>query len=113
MRSTSFVLITFVLATTACSEISVACPSDLRIQRAPADTTIRIGDSFVPKVELRGCAGRKVLQDTVTFASSDVAVVSVVSSTGRTMAQAVGAATVEITGARYGTLPGIRVTVIP
>ncbi len=93
--------------------MSPACPSDLRVIRSPTDTTVRVGQSFTPTFQFRGCAGTKALQDELTFTSTNEAALAVNAQTGHAMAVAPGQAAIEISGARYGGPWGIAVTVVP
>ena len=98
---------------TGCEAFSPACPDDLRIVRSPADTTIRVGESFTPVFQFRGCAGRRVLSDELTFTSTDQAVLSVNAQSGHATAVTPGQAQIEVRGARYGGPWPIAVTVTP
>ena len=92
-------------------EEGTVCTLELRAELSPRDTTLVVGASFTPSVALSSCGGRKRLTDSVTWAAADGAVVSVDPATGRTTARGVGETRVEATGARYGRVGGIAVTV--
>jgi hypothetical protein len=96
-----------------CDVLAPACTDDLQVVRSPADTTIRVGQDFTPFFQFRGCRGRRVLSDDLTFTSTDQAVLSVDAQSGRATALAPGNAKIEITGARYGGRWPIAVTVVP
>ena len=87
------------------------CPDDLQITLAPPAPTIAVGESFTPAVALHGCAGTRRLADTFTWAARDTAVARVDAATGRTTGRAPGETVVVPTGARYGAIGEIRVTV--
>jgi hypothetical protein len=84
-------LLLAVLATTlvACSDATV-CPADLRWQLAPRETTVTVNSRFNMRFTLLGCAGTRVLSDSVMWTSSDPSVATVDSRTGAVTAVRVG-----------------------
>src|SRR5687767_2061152 len=102
------------IALAGCSKPpTIACPDDLRVLRSPADTTIRVGQQFTPFFRFLGCGGTVSLDDVLTFTSSNTAVIAVDATTGRTTGVSSGAASIQVTGAKYGGSTPITVTVIP
>ena len=106
------VLASAVIAT-GCNSVLGGCTDDLGTRSSPRDTTIRVGQAFTPSFQFLGCRGRRVLDDSLSFSSSDTTVIAVDSLTGRTTARAPGTALLLVTGARYrGPFP-ITVSVSP
>jgi len=92
-------------------EIHVECTMELRVHTSPRDTTIAVGESFVPRVEMSGCGGHVRLSDTLTWRARDPRVLHVDPATGRARGRAPGETWVEVTGRKYGTFEATRVTV--
>ncbi len=113
MRIIRLAPVAALLMLAGCESLTPTCPDDLRVVRSPVDTTIRVGQTFTPFFQFRGCGGRKALDDVLTFTSSDEAVLGVESQTGRATAVAPGTATIEVSGATYGGVWPIAVTVVP
>ena len=88
-------LLLAVLATilVACSDPTV-CPADLRWQLAPRDTIVTVNARFNVRFTVLGCAGTRVLSDSMTWTSSDPSVATVEPRTGAVTAIRVG--TVEL-----------------
>lgn len=80
----------------------VNCPDDLRVERAPADTVIRVGQSCTPHFRFLGCGGTMGLDDVLTFSSTNANVLSVNASSGRATGVAAGEAHIAMRGAKYG-----------
>lgn len=116
MRIRTAFLAAFAAALLGCNSpiTSAACPDDLRVERAPADTVIRVGQSFTPHFRFLGCGGTMALDDVLTFSSTNADVLSVNASSGRATGIAPGEAHIRMRGAKYGeTGARIEVTVIP
>jgi hypothetical protein len=78
----------------------------LRFQWSPHDTTIAVGAHFTAQVALYGCGGTVRLNDTISFRSSDAAVVGIDSVTGVAVGSKPGAAEITASAKHYGvTLP--------
>ena len=97
----------------ACQFPTRACTDDLRIHLAPNDTTIRVGTSFQPRADLRGCSGRQQLSDRFTWKPSDPAIVASDPTTGSLTGLAVGDVQIAASGERFGRLGTIHVVVEP
>lgn len=97
----------------ACNSMTGACTLELGTRASPRDTTIRVGQSFTPSFQFVGCGGRRVLEDSLSFRSSDSTVIAVDNFTGRTTARNQGSATILVTGALYGGPFPISVSVLP
>lgn len=80
---------------------------------SPADTTIRIGESFTASVQLLSCGGAQTLEDGLTFVSADTLVAVVDPGTGHVVGKGVGSTRIEVTGTRHGPLVGSIVRVEP
>jgi hypothetical protein len=90
-----------------------SCTSELLVQLTPEDSRVEVGASFQAMASLWGCGGRERLRDTFTWSSLDPNVAQVIASTGRVTAVGTGETMVNVVGARYGSVGGIRITVIP
>lgn len=102
-------LITAVLF--SCSQVEQVCTDELTVRWSPHDTTVSVGQSFVPSVRLTTCGGRQELTDTFTWNSSDPLILEVEPATGRATAKNAGSAVMSVTGEKYGLLIGVSVTV--
>lgn len=98
---------------TGCDDAVTVCTRELRIALAPRDTAIAVGESFTPAAALSSCGGRERLAETFTWVARDPAVAGVDPTTGRVTGRAPGATAVEVSGARYGRLSAVGVTVRP
>lgn len=96
-----------------CDDPITACTRELRIALAPRDTTIAVGESFLATVALSSCGGREHVTDTFTWTTRDPAVAEVDPTTGRVTGRAPGTTAVEVSGAHYGRLGALGVTVRP
>ena len=103
-------LVGLVALVMACGEGTV-CPLDLRVGVAPSDTTIAVGGTITPRVTLLGCAGTKVLSDSLTWSSADPTIAAVGTRSGVVIGTNPGATTITVTGKTYGHLGTLRVTV--
>ena len=92
-------LASFATTIVACSDAPTVCPADLRLRFGPRDTTVTVNARFTMRFTLLGCAGTRVLSDSVTWNSSDPAVATVDAATGTVTA--VGVGTAEITGSAF------------
>ena len=106
-------LVTLTLGACSVPPFGRDCTDELRIQLAPRDTSVVVGASFQARVSLSTCGGSKRLSDTFTWSSLDPTVVQVIASTGRVTAVAIGETTVNVVGARYGPVGGVRIMVAP
>ena len=96
----------------ACSCVTdTAGTLELGIKSSPGDTTILVGQSFVPSVALSGCGGRKQLSDTFAWSSSDANILAVDAATGRTTGKAIGTARLSVKGKTYGAITEMAITV--
>lgn len=93
------------------SDAITVCPSDLRVGVAPADTTISVGGQLSPRVTLLGCGGTKVLADSITWTSSNVAAAVVGTNTGTVIGAGQGSAVITATGRTYGRIGSVSVSV--
>lgn len=96
------------LLITACG-----CNADLTIRITPTSQQLRIGEQFTPTISYRGCSDTRPLSDVVRWSSSDTTVAVTDAGTGRTMARAVGLATITAVGTTYRQAVPIPLTVIP
>jgi hypothetical protein len=87
------------------------CDADLRVSYVPTERALTVGESFTPTVRFLGCGGTEPLRDKVTWAAADTSVVRVDAANGRTTALRAGETLVMATGAKYGQLGGVRVSV--
>ena len=115
LRSASVVTLAglALVATLACNsptEVRV-CTDELRVAWSPGDTTLLIGQSFVPSVTISTCGGRQQLSDVLTWGTSDSSVLRFERTTGRAIGRAAGTASLFVSGERYGSLAEIAVTV--
>jgi len=88
-----------------------ACPSDLRYRLNPTAQTIGVGETFKATAEFLGCAGTKHLDDSITWEAADSNIARVDPMTGQVTGRSPGLTQVRATGARYGLMPPIAVTV--
>src|SRR5687767_11719952 len=105
-------LITLALGACSGPPFGRDCTDELRVFLTPRDTSVVVAASFQARVALSTCGGSKALSDTFTWSSLDPNVVQVTASTGRVSAVGVGETTVNVVGARYGPVGGIRISVI-
>jgi Big-like domain-containing protein len=98
------------LASTACLH-PTGCDADLALFFSPKDTTIGIGQSFRPSVRLATCRDTKVVMDTLRYSVEDTTIVRVDSLSGTMTGRAVGHTTASVTGAIYGLVARIAITV--
>jgi hypothetical protein len=92
-------------------EIRVRCTLELGMDLSPSETTIRVGESFVPTIQLWTCGRHVLIDETFTWSTPHSDVVSVDSLTGRTTGRAPGLAAVYPVGRTYRSLSPILVTV--
>lgn len=95
--SIRFTVVVFsTLGVTACDGFPFAtgCTLELGMQLTPSAATIAVGESITPKLELTSCSGRKRWTPTVVWRTTDTAVVTVDSISGRTIGRASGMAQV-------------------
>ena len=88
------------------------CKADLLIELSDAARTLAVGERHVLEVELRGCNGRERLADTLTWQTRDSTIVAVDAARGVVTGLTPGRATVTVTGARYGELGEVLITVV-
>jgi hypothetical protein len=95
--------------------VAVTCTAELLLRYSPSsrDTTIRVGDSFVPSLELYTCGGHVRVDETLRWRAADPRILQVDSATGRTRALAPGETSVEVSGTLHRSLEGFHVTVRP
>lgn len=96
---------------TGCSLVAPCGTDDLSFRVVPTSQAVTIGESFTPSAEFRGCRGRKLLDDTITWSATDTTVVRIDSVSGRVTGRAAGVTEVHPRGAKYGPMPPISVTV--
>lgn len=96
-----------------CTQPVRACTDELGIHLTPQDTTVAAGRAFTPVVALSTCGGRRRVEDTFTFTTTDATVASVDRTTGRITAVGAGQAEVRVTGEQHGRVGEVRVTVSP
>lgn len=94
-------------------EVTVSCTLELEVRFTPTSTTLTVGASFTPTIELWTCAGQVQLHDTFRWGAGDSTVIRVDSISGQTTGLRAGQTAVFPRGAVYRSLPGIPVTVIP
>jgi hypothetical protein len=95
--------------------VAVTCTAELRMRYSPSppDTTLRVGESFVPSLELYTCGGLVRVNETLTWRARDPRILHVDSATGRTWALAPGETWIDVTGTVHRRLEGFHVTVRP
>lgn len=93
-------------------EILVRCTLELGVDLNPSETTIRVGDAFVPTIQLWSCGRHVLIDETFTWRTAHPQVVNVDSLTGRTTGRAPGFAAVYPVGRTYRSLSPILVTVL-
>ncbi|HEY5218894.1 MAG TPA: hypothetical protein VIJ16_03745 [Gemmatimonadaceae bacterium] len=108
-----FAMLVVVAACVAgCSHhLTEVCPSDLIVVTVPTDTTISVGQSFIPSITLLGCHGTQVLHDVITLLPADTSVVAVDSATLRITAKKIGQTKVFANTKTLGTVAGLTVIV--
>jgi len=107
-----FASLVLLVAANGCSGLPRVCTAALGFSVSPRDTTLALGGSLRPVVQLTGCGGAQHLTDRISFSSSDPAVVRVDSASGTLTSLSVGSATISVSGATYGSLGNIRLTII-
>lgn len=90
--------------------LPTGCDTVLGISYHPADTTIRVGESFHPVVNLTGCRGTKKLSPELRYSADDTVIVQVTFS-GVITGRAVGHTTAYVSAAQYGVVAPIGITV--
>lgn len=95
--------------------VVVMCTAELRMRYTPSppDTTLRVGESFVPSLELYTCGGLVRVNETLTWRARDPRILQVDSATGRARALAPGETWIDVTGTVHRRLEGFHVTVRP
>jgi hypothetical protein len=88
-----------------------ACTDDLRQRLDPTSATLDVGETVQARAEFLGCGGSKRLTDEITWSSADPAIASVEATTGRITGRSPGTTTVTPSGARYGAIGHVPVTV--
>ena len=109
-RTRAILIASAALASTACLH-PTGCDADLALFFSPKDTTIGIGQSFRPSVRLATCRDTKVVTDTLRYSVEDTTIVRVDSLSGTMTGRAVGHTTDSVTGAIYGLVARIAITV--
>ena len=97
------------LVSSACF-LPTGCDTVLGISYHPADTTIRVGESFHPVVNLTSCGGTKKLSPELRYSADDTAIVRVTFS-GVITGRAVGYTTAYVSAAQYGVVAPIGISV--
>ena len=90
------------------------CTLELRTALTPRDTVIPVAASFSASIALSTCGGRKQLEDTFTWHTSDTGVVRISAggaATATVSGRAPGVADIEVIGARYGSVGRVQVRV--
>lgn len=95
----------------ACQLPTGDCTTELRIEFAPHQQSIRVGESFTPTFRLSSCGGREKLTTTVTWQSTDPTVASVDATSGRITGVAPGQTSVTGTSEEYHLSQSVQVTV--
>jgi hypothetical protein len=95
--------------------VAVMCTAELRMRYSPSppDTTLRVGESFAPVLELYTCGGLVRVDESLTWRARDPRILQVDSVTGRTRALAPGETWIDVTGTVHRRLEGFHVTVRP
>lgn len=95
--------------------VAVTCTAELRMRYSPSppDTTLRVGESFVPSLELYTCGGLVRVDERLTWRTRDPRILQVDSVTGRTRALAPGETWIDVAGTVHRRLEAFRVTVRP
>jgi Bacterial Ig-like domain (group 2) len=87
------------------------CTLELRTRFSPADTTIRVAQSFQASVQLSSCGGAEQLTDLITWRAEDPSVAIVDGRSGRVVGQGPGTTRIFASGQRYGNVGGLLVSV--
>jgi hypothetical protein len=95
--------------------VAVTCTAELRMRYSPSppDTILRVGESFVPSLELYTCGGLVRVNERLTWRARNPRILQVDSVTGRARALAPGATWIDVTGTVHRRLEGFHVTVRP
>ena len=97
---------------TLCSAcfLPTGCDTVLGISYHPVDTTIRVGESFQPRMNLTNCGGTKKVSAELEYSADDTSIVQV-DFDGTITGRAVGHTTAYVNAYQYGIMPPISVTV--
>lgn len=101
--------VAFAVVSSACF-LPTGCDTVLGISYHPADTTIRVGESFHPVVNLTGCRGSKKLSPELRYSADDTTIVQIAFS-GVITGRAAGHTMAYVTAAQYGVVAPIGITV--
>jgi len=89
-----------------------ACTLELAVSIQPGSAlNLQVGQRITPNVALSSCGGREELDDTFTWVSSAPTVAPVNATSGEIVALEPGTAQIDVTGAKYGRVAAISVTV--
>lgn len=91
--------------------LPTGCDTVLGISYNPVDTTIRVGESFHPVMNLTNCGGSKKLSPELRYSADDTAIVQVDVLSGKITGRAVGQTTAYISAPQYGIMAPMAVIV--
>ena len=89
------------------------CPQVFAAKTAPPSAQLSVGQSVNVSVRLTSCGGRTTHTDVITWSADDTTIVSVENNPARVTARQPGSALVVGTGAFYGRIAFIPVSVVP
>src|SRR5512138_1947846 len=84
--------------------LPTGCDTVLGMSYHPADTTIRVGQSFRPSVRLTTCGGTKKLSPELRYSADDTTIVYVDVISGDITGRAAGHTNARVTAGQYGTV---------
>jgi len=111
MRSLRHIVLSLAICIGAFRSEATVCSQELGIALRPADTVIAVGERFTQRVELTSCGGAQLLSDSFTWSSTVPTVATVGATSGVVVGLSRGTTTLAVTGARYGSVGEVRVTV--
>jgi len=91
--------------------LPTGCDTVLGISYHPADTTIRVGESFHPVMNLTSCGGTKNLSPVLRYSADDTTVLQVDAIGGKITGRASGQTTAYVSADQYGIKAPVAVTV--
>ena len=111
MKRRLFVGLAILVGTVSCSVVAPCGTDDLSMRVSPTTAALAVGQRVTATAEFRGCRGERRLADVITWSVTDSTVATVHPTSGVITGRAAGVTAVIPSGARYGTLSSIAVTV--
>jgi len=91
--------------------LPTGCDAVLGISYHPVDTTIRVGETFHPVMNLTSCGGTKNLSPVLRYSADDTTVLQVDPIGGKITGRASGQTTGYVSADQYGIKAPVAVTV--